>query len=486
MDTNAQQSSKTIAIASSIDADIETCRLRNGLNDDCLLKIMEFLSLCDLIQMCRMDKYYKDLITKWIIGKKLLNLRGMPQSSKDEVFEVFGKSMRKFVIYESDFLNFLNTIIKYCAPNRLTEVELNLKQPMNEGESTTSTPLYHIPMSMSILSNIRKFKLNVLRFQRNSTFDDFLNALLVSATNLTHLNLFHVDMEGNWLKQTKMLNLYELRILRPCGVSIARLKIFLGCLPKLRRFTYKGDTDITSIASTLIEKCPNLEVFEDVHTSTSYLREPLSVRETRYSFLASFANLHTVTLTSYTFCGCDLYHALVKLANLNIVHLKVFANLEQAEAFNEVDRKRIMENCSFSHFVSLSSLELDVRNYRLDGAIHCEFLLLFATQLKNLEKFTLQNSRLANINKIIESLPQIRTLAISQVTFKHLPVEMRKIVRVLRAIRQASDMYEDRVVLNMIVNIQQWRELQVYKDIAKLTETVIDDDIENHLRRCPC
>lgn len=486
---NDQQASETIAskVNSSNDTDMDTneCRLRSGLNDDCLLKIMEFLNIYDLIQLCNMDTYYKDLITKWIVGKKLLNLRGMTQSCKDQIFEVFGKTMRKFIIYESDFLNFLETIIKYCAPARLTEVELNLKQPMVDN---VFMDLDYIPLSMPILTNIRKFKLNVLRFQRYSSFDDFLHALLVAATNLNYLHLFHVDIEGHWLKPKKMLNLYELRILKPCVVSIPHLTIFLSRLPNLHRFTYKGDTDITSVGSTLLENCPNLEVFEDIHTASSYRRDAMALRHTRYTFLASFANLNTITLTSYTFCGCDLYYPLTKLAtNKNIVHLKVFANLEQAETFNEAERQRILQTCSFSHFASLSSMELDVRNYRLEGAVHCEFVLLFATQLKNLEKFTLQSSRVTNVNKLIESLPQIRTMSISQITFKHLPVEMRKIVRTLRAIRQANDMEDDDVVLQLIVNIEQWRELQVYKDIDKLTDCVIDPFMEpyNHFRRCP-
>ncbi|XP_037028682.1 uncharacterized protein LOC119068924 [Bradysia coprophila] len=486
MDENVEQSNKTIGQMddSSIDTEIETCRLRSGLNEDCLLKIMEFLNVYDLIQMCHLGAYYKDLITKWIIGKKMLNLRGMTQSAKDEIFEIFGQTMRKCIIYESDFLNFLDTIIKYCAPGRLTQVELNLKQPMAENAFLNTN---YIPLSMPILSNIRKFKLNVLRFQRYSSFDHFLNALLVNATNLAYLHLFHVDIEGDWLKQTNKLNLYELRILKPCVISMTHLKIFLKSLPKLNTFTFKGDSDITSIGTSLVESCPNLEVFEDIHTATSYRRNTMSMRHTRYNFLASFNNLKIVTLTSYTFCGCDLYCALRYLATTNIVQLKIHANLEQSETFNEEERKQILQSCSFSHFTSLTCLELDVHNYRLDGLLHCEFLMLFATQLKNLEKFSLQSSKLTNINKLIETLPQIRTFSISQITTKHLPVEMRKIVRTLRAIRQTSDMYEDKVVLRLIVNIEQWRELQVYKDIAKLTETIVDPFLEpyNHFRRCP-
>ncbi len=79
---------------------------------------------------------------------------------------------------------------------------------------------------------------------------------------------------------------------------------------------------------------------------------------------------------------------------------------------------------------------------------------------------------MANANKITELLPQIRTISISQIAFKHLPVEMRKIVRTLRTMRCNNGGGGD--VSQLIVNMAQWRELQVYKDIDKLANTVID------------
>lgn len=462
----------------SSNIELSTCRLRTGLNEDCLLKVLEFLNIYDLIQMCKTDNYFKDLITKWIIGKKLLNLRGMAQSCKNEIFETFGESMRKFIIYESDFNHFLETVIKHCTPGRLTEVELNLKEPNVENVNT-------IQQSMPYFSNLHKLKLNVLRFQRYSSFDDFLTALSASASNLRYLQLFHVDVEGQWLKTNRMGNLSELRILKPCTISMPDLSIFLHSLPKLETFLYKGEQDITVIGTTLVKCCPNLKTFEDVHTSNPNRRFHLGGMN-RYNFLASFSNLHSVALTSYTFCGCDLYYPLTKLATKNIVKLRIFSNLEYAVTFNDADRERIMKY-SFDYFKTLLFLELDVRNFRLAGDMRCEFIMHLATQLKNLESFTLQSSRLNNANKIIESLPQIRTLSISQITFKHLPVEMRKIVRTLRAIRQVKDTDDESNILQLIVNIEQWRELQVYKDINKLAETIIDPYVEpyNHFRRCP-
>lgn len=59
------------------DGVLGTCRLRHGLNDDCLCEIFNYLGVYDLIQLCELDIYYQNLITKWIIGKKLINFTKM-------------------------------------------------------------------------------------------------------------------------------------------------------------------------------------------------------------------------------------------------------------------------------------------------------------------------------------------------------------------------------------------------------------------------
>lgn len=456
-----------------------TCRLRNVLNEDCILKVLELLNVYDLLQMCKVDDYFKNLIRKWIIGKKLLNLRGMDSCSKNEIFQTFGKSMRMFVIYEIDFNHFLETVIKYCKPARLTEVELNLKQ------SVIVDDMENICLSTPYFSNLHKLKLNALNFERFGSYGEFLKRVALTASQLWFLQLSHVDIEGEWLRTQKLGNLCELRIHKPRNVSIPDFTFCLHSMPKLETLMFTGKQDITAIGTTLIKCCPNLKTFEDVHISNPYRHFTLGGMN-RYNFLSSFSNLHSVTLTSYTFCGCDLYYPLVKLATKNIVRLRVHADLEHAVNFSGSDKERIMQS-SFAHFNSLQVLEVDVRNFRLSGELRCEFMLHLATQLKNLKKFTLESDRLTNANKIIELLPQIRTFSMSKIIFKHLPVEMRKIVRTLRTIRQASVTDDDTNLLQLIVNIEQWRELQVYKDIDKLTVTMLDPNVEpyNQVRRCP-
>lgn len=464
---------------SSLDTEESTCRLRNTLNEDCILNVFEFLNVTDLIQMSKVHIYFKNLITKWIIGKKVLNLRGMDQSFKQEIFQTFGKSMRKFIIYETDFNHLLETIIKYCEPARLTEVEINLKQ------TNLDVNMNNIQLSMNFMSNLYKLTLNSMSYERINSYDYFLAGIVVAALNLQILHLNHIDIGGAWMKTNRIWNLSELQLHKPRNLNFTDLNTFLACLPNLKSFLFIGKQDITDVGNTLTRCCPNLKTFQDIHVSNPYRHFALGAMN-RYLFIAKFSNLKCVTLTSYSFCGSDLYYPLVKLSKTNIVKIKVHSDLEHAVDFDGLERERIMQS-SFSHFISLKEVELSVRNFRLNGDLRCDFILYFARQLKNLLTFTLESDRITNANKIIELLPSCRTFSISKIIVKHLPVEMRKIVRTVRTIRQMSDFENDENLLKLIVNVEQWRELQVYKDIKSLMTLVIDHNVEpyNHGRRYP-
>lgn len=55
--TNGTQNSTALGI----------CRLRHGLNENCLIEVFNYLEVRDLIQICEFDVYYQDLIEDRII-----------------------------------------------------------------------------------------------------------------------------------------------------------------------------------------------------------------------------------------------------------------------------------------------------------------------------------------------------------------------------------------------------------------------------------
>lgn len=134
--------------------------------------------------------------------------------------------------------------------------------------------------------------------------------------------------------------------------------------------------------------------------------------------------------------------------------------------------------------------------------LRCDFIFNFASQLRNLEKFTLVENccprgRLYNgptpvrdpnvsdqwhplrnrhldINKLSKLAPRIHTLSISKEIFLDLPVAIRKIVRMLHNDRKIDGAKNNPVLPRVIVNKKQWQELQVYKDIDSIMTTTID------------
>lgn len=460
---------------------LATCRLRHGLNEDCLCKIFNYLGVYDLIQLCELDIYYQNLIAKYIIGKKLINFTKMdPCWTTNKIFQVFGKTMRKIKIAEENtlgcFERFLNFVIQNCSVGTLTEIELRFSSP------TVSTAI--MEESMPFFSNLRKLVLND-NYTRVS-YKEFLAGISTVAANLTHLTLEGVNVSGEWLLAGGMENLRELRLhtskRRSMSIQTIELSEFLRTKSKLELFSYIGNDDIRPVVDTLTEHCPQLKTFADFHLNNPYRRGPPAsdAMKYRYNFIRQFKSVKVLGLTSYTQCGSDLYHPLIKMAAQNRVEeLKIYCDRDQAIIIPEDNRMRYAHHI-FSNFRSLKAVELQVRS---DSSEQCElnfeFICEFISKLLNVEKFSVMSEHaIRGINKVIDTAPNINELGVAQTKMKYLPVEMRKIVKSIRK-RRAQQIVEgqtDPVPFHVIVNEQQWRELQVYKDV----ETILTTSIESN------
>lgn len=481
METNGQLSETSYENALSN----TQCRL-HLLNHDCLLKVFEFLDINDLMQLCKTDVHFKALILdSFLIGTKVFDWRnGLTRSSNNEILQTFGKSMKKFITNEHDFNEFLESVTKYCAPKKLTSVMINLTGHMTGPDMAN---LHTIQLSMPYFSNLLKLSLSGYVTYINS-IDEFLLALSLTAKNLQQLTLYRSHLAGGWCTTSRMENLRELRIIRPYEhtFSISDFKSYLCSLPQLEVFVYDGfPVDIADIGRTLTNYCPNLNKFQYCTGSDSVHRVfPFDIFNS-YNFLASFSNLNTVSLTSFTYCGCDLYDPLTMLATTNIDKLRVFFDFGSSEVNKHIPdcNQRIM-NSSFKKFVSLKVLALDVKNNNShsNSDLHCEFLLHMASQLKNLVMFTLQSHAFSNAYKIFEMLPQVRTFSIFRSDFKHSPVFMLKTARHLRTVRQKNDINDESNLVKLIVTELQWRELKVHKDIEKFAKIIIVDPLERNTK----
>lgn len=118
---------------SSVDSYI--CRLRSDLNVNCLIQVFEYLELSDLMVLLKMDSFFKEIILKWAIRKRLLNIpfyfgptapewENQPDLLK--LFETFGNSMKKVTLKVISMEHFLKLIMKYCKPATLVDVTLDI------------------------------------------------------------------------------------------------------------------------------------------------------------------------------------------------------------------------------------------------------------------------------------------------------------------------------------------------------------------------
>lgn len=478
--SHGQRFDKT-TIATSETALPEMCRLRNNLNSDCLLKIFQYLNLQDLLQLSKMDTYFYDLIASEIIPKSVINLGVMDERlpnnqlvlkrSTMEMFDMFGKFMKKFVIRGDSFSLFLTTIITYCTPNRLTQVDLEFKR--------NTASLHLIDQSMPFF--LKLCKLRLFDIGSNGLYQHFLTKLSQESTSIEILQLEQVDIVGGWLQKNQ--NLTQLMLHRTSNISLDDLTSCYKVNPKLKAFEYKGIDDLTEAYRTLSVCCPGLRTFSDCHLDNPYdsLGADMTNMMRRYDFLSLFEQLDSVTLTSYTESGHDLHHHLSIPSLAKISTFKVYMSMERPIVLSDEIKTEIMESCSIPSLNYLKTVEIQIQNIGdIDCNLRCEFIFNLVSQLRNVENIKFVGSALTNVDSIFRYAKNIRRLCIAETHFRktHISQELRNIMRFLLRvpIRNPSEEKCEKQLLHLKVNKDQWNHLQVYENTERIMSTLMEND----------
>lgn len=487
VDIADQKSSDEQCFKDDTESRLANCRLRHGLNEDCLCEVFIYLGVYDLIQLCELDIYFQNLITKWVIGKKLVNFTKMdPCWTTNKIFQVFGKSMRKIKIAEENtlgcFERFLNFVTQYCSIGGLTHIELRFSDP------TLSQNV--IEEAMPYFSNLRQLVLcdNYTRV----SYKEFMAGIAATATNLTHLTFEGINVSGEWLTNGGLENLRELRLhaskRRSMVIENSELAQFLRTKPKLEIFSHIGTGEITELVQALTENCPNLKAFSDFHLNNPFNIPDVTTINSqmmhRYAYLRQFTGVTTLGITAYTSCCSDLYYPLVKLAVRNRIDtLKIYLDRNSAVVL-PTENQLHHSYKDLGHFTRLKQIELQIRSETPEQCkMNAEFLCEFVSRMTNISKFRVMcEPALIDVNKIIDIAPHLNELGISQTKMKYLPVEMLKIVRSIRKRRNnlIAEGETNPKPFHLIVNVQQWRELQVYKDASTILKTTVDNNDCTH------
>lgn len=410
------ESSSCKPIIKTSDAEIqleETCRLRHNLNSDCLLKILQYLDLQDLIQLSKLDTYFYNLIASEIIAKKVIDLGAGYVTI--EAFEMFGKFMKKIVIGGDDFNGFLAMITTYCRPNRLTEIGLKF--------ASNTSSLHLIDESMPFFLKVRK--LSLYDATSRGLYQHFLTKLCQESKSIEILQLQKIDVVGGWLQNNQNLDTFMLH--ETINISMDDLTSCFKVNPKLKVFEYRGVHDLTQAYQTLAVCCPGLQTFSDCHFSNPYDSFGRELMR-RYDFLTQLKQLDSVTLTAYTECGHDLNHPLNIPALAKISKFKVF--MDRNRFFLGEERKTQIMKSSPS-LNDLKTVEIEIRSHEVDCNLRCEFISNFISQSRSVENIKLVGYAVTNAISILQNAKNIRRLSIGETHFEwdQQSQQLRKITR---------------------------------------------------------
>lgn len=441
------------------------CRLR-CLNVDCLLSIFEYLSVKDLLHVCELDDYFKDIITEHVVPTKLVDFtKTGGHWTTNKIFQTFGKKMRRIKIVEENTLHrfqyFLILIIEYCTPDRLIELQLRY-------HSTAVDPTV-LRQALPYFTKLKKLVL--MCHDERSAYDSFVTSLCSASVSLKTLNLLGVTLFPGWSEAESMNNLEELRLHvrgphSTLGTRAADLPDFVRTKHQLKLFSYIGHENISNVTRVLSQHCRQLETYNDfnLRSQPDDLRALMDTHD-RYKYIADLPNIKHLSITSYAQYGDDIHYALMKLAGrTSLESLNILINSNASSSLNrsemQVASEKWLSQLSQQSFQNLTTVGLRiVSDTKEIFEFDCTFICKFLQRVSSISKITVcVDGNIRNVYKILEYAPQLRIFAFSKTRMRHLPVEMRKMHRIIKKMHEQR---KDLPPIHLVTNIQQHRELQV-------------------------
>lgn len=437
------------------------CRLRNGLNPDCLLDIFEYLNHGDLVNLSEMNDLYKQLITNFIISKKTIVISGNCTRSNSELFQNFGRKMKhiKFVGDQARFEHFVQQIVKHCTENQIKSVDITFTRS-NCNISNCCCPKTiantNNESSAKVAKNYFRSVEEVAISQAWEAVGEILETLLGESKNIRILKLYKSKIDDHLLSWKSSQQLTELHLIKSVVRNEDRFIKFIRSQTKLERFiSHGGYYSIRRVGEALAVNCSSkLRVFCDSG----------SVRVNRivtdYDFVSKFDNLKEVKLTSFTKTGNDLHRPIMELAKKQTI--------EKLGIYQDADRflaNEIRTIGFIPELKNLKSLEISVKNFaQPNDSTHLK--LLFGNSgviFKNVETLMLSGTKgFTSAGKTIEMVPNLKKLQINNLEQWHWLIETRRIVSNIAKIVERRNIKNDEVTI--VVNPKQWREFAIFED----------------------
>lgn len=445
--------------AAGLDRDKDAdCRLRHGLNPDCLEEIFKYLDQSDMLALSKMNSHYKEIIVDRIIPLIQLNLTESCAQNKQLMAE-FGASVKsiKFKGDRKAFELLMTLINDYCNVNQLKKLDIITCKDKRIDSSNCCHP--------DLVNRTQKYfrKLHFVAINENSSNWEFLQELFALSNGIRVLQLENVNLKGrfqNWTHLDELTDLTLIGIERFHQIKMEKFIEFLSRGTRLQRFF--SDDWCFKMNEAIAEHCS-----KTIHTFGDLRKWPLDEYSlTRYDYLDKFENLKEIILTSEYICMSDLYRPLMILAMKDSID-----SLE----IRQVDTKefQLETQPNLPKFNKLKTLKLSIRQREheaenLNEQMHLKFILNNANKLlTNVQTLHLSGAFTRNMSTIIRLTPKLKRLSIHELEARRLLLQARRIVACIGQIIGERTTESEGSKTNELVYVtvcsEQWRDYAVFE-----------------------
>lgn len=347
------------------------CRLRHGLNADCLAKIFSYLEVSTLMDLAEMNDYYRQIIHDFVIHKKRAEFSEVSEYNHLTYFRFFGQRLKRFHFMggQMEFYELLEQLLRFSAENQIISADFNFW--CSEFEEYN---WFLVVRAMQHFQNVERATICGEKDDICSRFiRDVVSILLRNSNHLQKLKLEHLKW-GNDIRifhWDQMTNLTDLELV-DVNVETGAILNYIQRRPRLERFVNRASIEnnaMEEIGAALAEYCK-----ETIHTFSDINNE--SVRDfkrpdRRYGYLVDLENLKSVTLTSVYKCANDLNYPLAALSKVDKLEK---LGIYQRVRYTSHDK---ISKFKLNQFTKLHTLKICVLSvdWSSDKPMHLEFLM---------------------------------------------------------------------------------------------------------------
>lgn len=410
-----------------------------------------------------MSNFFYDVV-RMFSGKILIRLNDGPFTAV-QIMELFGKQIQRLEIIDrsettsSKLEKYLQLIIEYCEKDKLTELHLDL------GKRGPKCKQIIINESMAYFTKINKLTIKTPRILFD--YEHFLTSISYTAKHLQHLKFNGGVLQGSWSQLSAMNNLLELQI-HSSGMLFEDIdpedfKLFLLSNPLLEVFDVTSRYGCTpKVIKTLVNSCPNLKVFGDRYTDTSYMYS--------YDRIGSFKHLREIALTTYGNFGNirqSLANITKKLEKIELFYPSAYsAHVGRTDGFNANFNDWLHStpiSFNFGHKWEYGDIENILRSLNDEKRSSIRSMRLGISYIGNSKK----NYGLTNL---IEQTPKLETLDIVSCVRTCSCSNNINIYFVIQIIRKTLEQQQSSnnkkaklLLLRLILNQKTWNEIQSFQ-----------------------